>query len=60
MRVTVVERSTAWRGIPLIVMSVIAVIALEFSLLLYFTPVSAGRGDDSASNYGFTPTRCTI
>ena len=56
-----VEHHTGRRGIPLIVMIVTAVIALSFSLLVYFTPVSAGStlvaslcGDGSAPDYGFT------
>ncbi len=55
------ELHTARRGIPLIVMSVIAVIALAFGLLVYFTlasaePVLAASlcGDGSAPDYGFT------
>lgn len=55
------EHHTARRGIPLIVTSVTAVIALVFSFLVYFTPASAGSalvgplcGDGPAPDYGLT------
>ena len=61
MRVAVVGRNTARRGITLIVAGIIAIIVLTFSLLVYFTSASAGAtfagplcGDGSAPDYGFS------
>ena len=55
------DRSTARRGITLIVVGVTAVMVLAFSLSAYFIPASAGAifaaplcGDGSAPDYGFT------
>jgi hypothetical protein len=56
-----VDRNTARRGITRIVAGVTTVIILLFSLLVYFSPASAGVnlavplcGDGSAPDYGFT------
>jgi len=61
MKVALVDRNTARRGIRLIVVGVIAVMVLAFSLSVYFTLASAGAilaaplcGDGSAPDYGFT------
>jgi hypothetical protein len=61
MRVTVVERSTARRGITLIIVGITVLMALVLSLSVYITPASTGAvfaaplcGDGSAPNYGFS------
>ena len=54
------KRNPTRQGISLIVMGIIAVLGLAFSLMTYFTPVSAGAmfaaqlcGDGSPPDYGF-------
>jgi hypothetical protein len=61
MKVAVVDRNKARRGITLIVVSVTVVMVLAFSLSVYFTPANAGAifaaplcGAGSAPDYGFT------
>ncbi len=61
MKVTVVERSTARRGIMLIIAGITMLMALVVSFSVHITPAIAGAvfaaprcGDGSAPDYGFT------